>query len=315
VKGDILVGVHGSPDGSYLSSVISINESGELSPGFSPIPGGESIDAVTVDPNGDVYYLANTLGTESIGEADGSTGANIAYANTVPDQFGDILVFILGNLAWGPNGSLYAASNQGSTNQQTVTNIFRINPKTLKATNLQVNGVRNLGSGFLSLIGFGQDGQLYYTGDYFEGNGVYAYNLSTGISSLFIADYSGRSVFGPNGNLYMQSGDSVLEYSGTDGSLMGTFIPSGYGGLYSPIDMFFGNDGDFYIGNVEAPVGEYSAGDDILRYDANTGQYLGVYTSNTDDFGLFESMAFLPEPSAGMLFLGLIPLLRRPARR
>jgi outer membrane protein assembly factor BamB len=71
-------------------------------------------------------------------------------------------------------------------------------------------------------------------------------------------------VLGPDGNLYVTSGDgSVLRYSGTTGAFIDAFVPSGSGGLDAPQDLVFGPDGNLYVTSGNSG--------NVLRYNGTTG--------------------------------------------
>ena len=55
--------------------------------------------------------------------------------------------------------------------------------------------------------------------------------------------------FGPDGNLYVDSGtnNNILEYNGSTGAFLSTFVSAGSGGLNNPSGMVFGPDGNLYV--------------------------------------------------------------------
>jgi hypothetical protein len=77
--------------------------------------------------------------------------------------------------------------------------------------------------------------------------------------------------FRADGALYVLSlFNFVNRYSATDGSFLGVFVASGSGGVSTPRDFAFGPDGHLYISS-------YGTGE-VLRYDGNTGAFLGQFT-------------------------------------
>jgi streptogramin lyase len=124
---------------------------------------------------------------------------------------------------------------------------------------------------------FGPDGNLYVVsgdGNYgvvrFDGMGNYIDNFVTSTGEL----RSPRCIiFGPDGNVYVgsKSTNSIVRYSGTDGSLMDFFVPPGSGGLNGPRGILFGPDGNLYVSS-------YSTGQ-VLRYDGTTGDFIDVFAS------------------------------------
>jgi DNA-binding beta-propeller fold protein YncE len=179
-------------------------------------------------------------------------------------------------LAFGPDGDLYVDSfNTNSVLRYTATGAF-------------LDDFVAPGSG--GLIGphgllFGPDGNLYVT--YNPGteppqsgspSGVKRYSGATGafIDNFVAAGQVVRAdhaVFGPDGNLYVISGDdnSVLRFNGATGAFMNTFVSSGSGGLDAPIDLVFGPDGNLYVTSY--------LNDSVLRYNGSTGAFMGDFVS------------------------------------
>lgn len=78
---------------------------------------------------------------------------------------------------------------------------------------------------------------------------------------------------GPNGDLYISDigTDAIYRFDRFTGAPVngGVFVASGSGGLVDPSKMVFGPDGNLYVGYPNQ----------ILRYDGQTGAYLGVFAT------------------------------------
>jgi len=81
------------------------------------------------------------------------------------------------------------------------------------------------------------------------------------------------SIFGPDGNLYVASGDtnSILRYDGVTGAFKDVFVTSGSGGLQMPFGLTSGPDGNLYVAS-------WGTGQ-VLRYDGSSGAFLGTVVS------------------------------------
>jgi hypothetical protein len=81
------------------------------------------------------------------------------------------------------------------------------------------------------------------------------------------------STFGPDGNLYVASGDtnSILRYDGVTGEFKDVFVTSGSGGLQRPFVPTFGPDGNLYVPS-------YATGA-VLYYNGTSGAFLGTVAS------------------------------------
>jgi DNA-binding beta-propeller fold protein YncE len=100
---------------------------------------------------------------------------------------------------------------------------------------------------------------------------------------------------GPDGAIYVCSelSDSVLRFDGDSGAFLGVFIgddPSTPGNEAGPLDepsgILFGDDGHAYVASF--------ALDSVLRYDARSGAFQGVFVSG--------GLGGLNGPDAGMAF-------------
>lgn len=68
-------------------------------------------------------------------------------------------------------------------------------------------------------------------------------------------------------------GDNIVAYA-DNGALLGDFIPPGRGGLDDPDSMIIGPDHQLYVTSGAEP-----ASSAVLRFDARTGEFLGVFAS------------------------------------
>jgi streptogramin lyase len=123
---------------------------------------------------------------------------------------------------------------------------------------------------------FGPDGNLYVAS---QTNRVVRYDTSGNFIDEFVVSggelQSPRCIiFGPDGNLYVGSRgtNSVVRYSGTDGSLIDIFVPPGSGGLSGPRGLVFGPDGNLYVSS-------FNTGQ-VLRYDAATGNFIDIFADS-----------------------------------
>lgn len=84
-------------------------------------------------------------------------------------------------------------------------------------------------------------------------------------------------------------GNSVVELAQSGRGAPRVLVPAGSGGLEDPDAMVLGPDGKLYVSSGHSP--ETSA---ILRYDARTGEFLGVFASG---HGLYRpyGLAFGPD--------------------
>jgi WD40 repeat protein len=115
-----------------------------------------------------------------------------------------------------------------------------------------------------------------------EGNNVLIFDERSGrFGGEFIPEGTGGLLspddltFGPDGDLYISSGDntsgSILRFDGKTGDFLGRFDQGGT--LFRPYGLAFGPDDKLYVSSFRT--------DEILRYDALTGDFIDVFASGT----------------------------------
>ena len=226
------------------------------------------IALVSVTAGAQDLYVADMLG-DSLDRFDGVTGApkpgkDLLGATLVPRGFTPPgktsrtwgLQEPIG-VAFGPDGGVYV-SNGGTSSGY----VYEFNPKT---------------GAFLRYLPiyetptFGPNGNMFVTMQ----SGIVEYDTNTGgqvshhgnplgYKSWYTdSNLVGRLVFGPDGNMYVQtSGNAIIKFSGKTGAYIGTFIPA------SPMfvsiqDYKFGPDGNFYISDDQQGA--------IFRFNGQTG--------------------------------------------
>lgn len=166
----------------------------------------------------------------------------------------------------GPNANLFV---------QQANNVLQFNG--LTGNFINVFSTIALGGQFT----FGPDNNMYRL----EGTGTKAigrYNGSTGVRLGTFVDAgisglnstAGGMRFGPNGNLYVDNGNTMLGFNGTTGAPLGAFFSPGSGGLAAVLDAVFASNGDLIVSGLNG-----STNDATYRFDGTTGAYLGVFAS------------------------------------
>ncbi len=203
-------------------------------------------------------------------------------------------------MVFGPDGLLYVAS---SANDR----IARFNPVT-----------GNFVDTFATLDATGHNGPItpVFAGGYFyvsafDSGSLLQLNAATGaLLNTFpgppgfgLADM----VVGPDGNLYVEAINltdftgNILRYSATTGELLGTFVPTGSGGLVSPGGLAFAANG-FYVANVLVDADFNDVGSTILRYNAANGAFESQLVGPGQGLDVpFSLAAQVPEPGTFVL--------------
>jgi len=114
----------------------------------------------------------------------------------------------------------------------------------------------------------------------YSGDSVFGIDGQDGtvLSSASSADDPIEAVISPAGRLFVtgERSSNVLEHAPNAQSvdLIGTFVPSGGGGLIEGGGAAFGSDGNLYVSDF--------GGDRVLVYDGVTGAPLGTHVSGVD---------------------------------
>jgi DNA-binding beta-propeller fold protein YncE len=270
-------------------------------------------------PDGNLYVSSGIFANHHhvVLQYDGNTGAFLqvfARQNITSPR----------GLLFGPDGHLYVANGNDAASDDPAS-VERFDGKTGKFLDYFVAPA----SGGLEHPNFmvfgpdgGNDGKLdLYVASAHAGS-ILRYDGATGaFKGVFVAAASGGldapfgMVFGPDGNLYIASANwfegsngpfytgpfppgAVLVYEGPSGSnpgaFLGTFIASGYGGLYNPGGMLFGPHGDLYVASCVQSGKKLRAEPNtsvVLRYDGRTGAFKSVLVA--PDSGGLSFPAFL----------------------
>lgn len=172
-------------------------------------------------------------------------------------------------IAFGPDGALWVANQQGSPAIVRVSGPFSATPGVVETI---------VDEGAFYDLAFGPDGNLYAAG----AGPVRRYDVVThALIDEFTHGYElaqTRGIaFGPDGNLYVSNYSGakgeVVRFDGATGAFLGVYIAGGRGGLRAPWKIAFNGRGELLIANWESGSGN------ILRFPSR-----GLLPPNAAEF-------------------------------
>ncbi|MDV6029899.1 MAG: hypothetical protein F9B45_07285 [Phycisphaera sp. RhM] len=235
----------------------------------------DAVNASIADPIGTVTIIEQRLAVSDATVTEGDT--NVHYRGAIATGERDAH---FNPLTIGPDGNIYTAVGTGpgyNTIQRfsTTTGAFIDTFVDNSDPDHKINGVRDI-------VFHPTDGKVYVASSYTDE--VLRYDATTGdFIDVFVSagsggiDHPDGMQFGPDSNqdgmpeLYVTGwlSDNVVRYDGATGTPLGTYIAPGSGGLLSPFSLAFRNDELFVT----------SGTNQILKYDADDGSYLGAAAS------------------------------------
>ena len=172
------------------------------------------------------------------------------------------------DLTFGADGNMYLSDSVDKVVFQV---IFQNNaPKFI--TPFVQSGDGGLKSPAGVVFGPTNSNALYVVGN--GSNEVGVYSSGTGAFERVLAaePIKGPSdmTIGPDGSIYAvaTNSDSIQRFSAIDGSFLGTFVPSGTGGMDLPVSLAFGPDGNLFVADA--------FDNSVLRFNGKTGAPMPV---------------------------------------
>jgi hypothetical protein len=233
--------------------------------------------------------------TSSVLRFDGTTGAFlsvVADSNQVSSPRG---------IVFGPDGNLYVAEGKGpgtvlrfsGTTGAFIDDFVPTSSGGLAHPTSMVFGPDGSNDGKLDLyVGKGGGGVLRYDGTTGAFKGTFVSSGAGGLGNPW------AFVFGPDGDLYVSNDvgtgtnqippGSILRYEGpagpNPGAFLDAFVPTGSGGLNTPLGLLFGPDvngdgqQDLYVSSAALDVYNFTHAhpgtSEVLVYDGSTGAFL-----------------------------------------
>jgi hypothetical protein len=198
--------------------------------------------------------------------------------------------------AIGGDGYLYVSSFAVVIPPFQITGLLKYDAQ----TGAYLGSVPGYGSGEIKDVESDALGRLYVA----SVTGIRRYDFGTSSWTNFASGVAGAMEFGPDQKLYLLTGDSVRRYE-LDGTSLGEFIPA-ISGRTNLADLTFGPSGDIFV--TKGLSGQ------VFRYSGQTGADLGLFASVAGGHAATMSIIYVPEPSAGLICMGLLLLRCRRVR-
>lgn len=162
-------------------------------------------------------------------------------------------------LAFGPDGALWVANEQGSPAIVRISGPFSAMPGVVETI---------VEEGAFYDVVFGPDGNLYAAGaGPVRRYDVVTHQLIDEFTHGYALAQTRGIAFGPDGNLYVSNYESgvkgeIVRFDGATGDFLGVYVANGHGGLRAPWKLAFNGRGELLVANWESGSGE------VLRYPA-----------------------------------------------
>jgi len=171
-------------------------------------------------------------------------------------------------IAFGPDGALWVANQQGSPAIVRVSGPFSATPGVVETI---------VDSGAFYDLAFGPDGNLYAAGagpvQRFD---VVTHQLIDEFTHGYDLAETRGIAFGPDGNLYVSNYESgrkgeIVRFDGLTGDFLGVYVATGRAGLRAPWKLIFDGRGDLLVANWESGSGN------VLRFPAHAVNGASVF--------------------------------------
>jgi len=162
-------------------------------------------------------------------------------------------------LAFGPDGALWVANEQGSPAIVRISGPFTATPGVVETI---------VDDGAFYDLAFGPDGNLYAAGaGPVRRYDVVTHQLIDEFTHGYALAQTRGIAFGPDGDLYVSNYEAgvkgeIVRFDGITGDFVGVAVANGYGGLRAPWKIAFNGRGELLVANWESGDGN------ILRYPA-----------------------------------------------